>query len=295
MNIGSLNTVVFDEAYHVGGKKGLENHQDRLKLKQSAPTFKSPDVALKGRKNNFYRSLLKGIQSHIDRMSIESKYNDNPKRDQKRISVLNKRLESRQAPLYDKEDGMEGVYQSTASGVVELNKTAYGQLLQKISKETNIPIKGGVGGKQNCLNVGDFRKELQDTKVDLDSLLSDETKKELLTFEKDLRMTKSPHKLGSISLNQAESIASTVNGTPEQQQQAKQVATLTENIKKQAEKAPKSWIGQKIRALRDLYSDWLEKKNREYDQGKLGFFNGILRIIANCIDWLLEKLQKFAG
>ena len=96
--------------------------------------------------------------------------------------------------------------------------------------------------------------------------------------------------------NSAEDIASVVNKqTPEEQKQTRQIATETENIKKKAENAPKSWIGQKIKALRDLYGKWLKKKNEEHDSGKIGFFSNILRIIANCIDWLLEKLQNFAG
>ena len=315
MNIGSLNTVIFNEFYHVGrhGKDtdfALDAHKDRLDLKQKAVSgnLKAPKVLLSGRKSNFYRNLLKGIDSHIDKMAIDARKDPTNKRNAKRLNILNRRL-GNAYPSYDELDN--GNYSSPnsntlyiLSGVLDsdLDKSAYGQLLKKISKDTGIKIEGGVGGKPGALNTHGFKKKLQqDTTIDLDNLLSDDTKKELLKFEKDLRMTRRYHKLGSKDLispqDQAESIGSTVNGgqTEQEKQQTKEVASLTENIKKQAEKAPQSWIGKKIRSLRDLYSDWLERKNREYDQGKLGFFNGILRIIANCIDWLLEKLQNFAG
>ena len=67
------------------------------------------------------------------------------------------------------------------------------------------------------------------------------------------------------------------------------------NIKRLAERKPKSWIGQKIKALRNLYSKWLEKAKAEKDAGKASIFKKIAVTIMNCIDYLLKKLQNFAG
>ena len=73
----------------------------------------------------------------------------------------------------------------------------------------------------------------------------------------------------------------------------KQVEQVVHNTEKAAEKKPKSWLAQKIYALRQLYAKWLKKKNEEKDQGKIGFFSNILRIITKGIDFLLKKLQNF--
>lgn len=87
------------------------------------------------------------------------------------------------------------------------------------------------------------------------------------------------------------------NGQPQQnddqqdQQKEKQVESTINNIEKEAENKPAGFISSKIAALRKLYQNWLAKKNQEKDQGKIGFFSNILRVITNCIDRLLAKLQ----
>lgn len=87
------------------------------------------------------------------------------------------------------------------------------------------------------------------------------------------------------------------NGQPQQnddqqdQQKEKQVESTINNIEKEAENKPAGFISSKIAALRKLYANWLAKKNQEHDQGKIGFFSNILRVITNCIDRLLAKLQ----
>lgn len=87
------------------------------------------------------------------------------------------------------------------------------------------------------------------------------------------------------------------NGQPQQnddqqdQQKEKQVESTVNNIEKEAENKPAGFISSKIAALRKLYANWLAKKNQEHDQGKIGFFSNILRVITNCIDRLLAKLQ----
>lgn len=75
------------------------------------------------------------------------------------------------------------------------------------------------------------------------------------------------------------------------QQKEKQVESTINNIEKEAENKPAGFISSKIAALRKLYQNWLAKKNQEKDQGKIGFFSNILRVITNCIDRLLAKLQ----
>ena len=75
------------------------------------------------------------------------------------------------------------------------------------------------------------------------------------------------------------------------QQKEKQVESTINNIEKEAENKPAGFISSKIAALRKLYANWLAKKNQEHDQGKIGFFSNILRVITNCIDRLLAKLQ----
>lgn len=75
------------------------------------------------------------------------------------------------------------------------------------------------------------------------------------------------------------------------QQKEKQVESTINNMEKEAENKPAGFISSKIAALRKLYQNWLAKKNQEHDQGKIGFFSNILRVITNCIDRLLVKLQ----
>lgn len=76
-----------------------------------------------------------------------------------------------------------------------------------------------------------------------------------------------------------------------EKQQETQVENVVNNMEKSAENKPAGFISSKIAALRKLYQDWLAKKNQEHDQGKIGFFSNILRVITNCIDRLLAKLQ----
>jgi hypothetical protein len=63
-------------------------------------------------------------------------------------------------------------------------------------------------------------------------------------------------------------------------------------ILSQADNQPKSWIAKKISSLRGLYQKWLKKANEEKDEGKIGMFKNIARVIMNVIDKLLAKLQK---
>lgn len=81
------------------------------------------------------------------------------------------------------------------------------------------------------------------------------------------------------------------NDDQQEQQKEKQVESTINNIEKEAENKPAGFISSKIAALRKLYQNWLAKKNQEKDQGKIGFFSNILRVITNCIDRLLAKLQ----
>ena len=84
------------------------------------------------------------------------------------------------------------------------------------------------------------------------------------------------------------------NSQPQQnddQQKEKQVESTINNMEKEAENKPAGFISSKIASLRKLYQNWLAKKNQEKDQGKIGFFSNILRVITNCIDRLLAKLQ----
>lgn len=74
-------------------------------------------------------------------------------------------------------------------------------------------------------------------------------------------------------------------------QQEKQVENVVNGMEKSAENKPAGFISSKIAALRKLYQNWLAKKNQEHDQGKIGVFSNILRVITNCIDRLLAKLQ----
>ncbi len=77
----------------------------------------------------------------------------------------------------------------------------------------------------------------------------------------------------------------------QEDQQEKQVENVVNSMEKSAENKPAGFISSKIAALRKLYQNWLAKKNQEHDQGKIGFFSNILRVITNCIDRLLAKLQ----
>ena len=118
---------------------------------------------------------------------------------------------------------------------------------------------------------------------------------------------------------QAKSIADTVKNEPEQENQKndtssetkqgqptqtttpnqvssqaqQQIQNTIQKAEKEAENKPKSWLAQKIYALRQLYAKWLKKKNEEHESGKIGIISNILRIIAKGIDWLLKKLQNF--
>ena len=63
-------------------------------------------------------------------------------------------------------------------------------------------------------------------------------------------------------------------------------------IVKQADNQPKTWIAQKIAALRKLYQKWLKKANEEKDENKIGRIKNVARIILNAIDKLMAKLQN---
>jgi hypothetical protein len=80
-----------------------------------------------------------------------------------------------------------------------------------------------------------------------------------------------------------------VNTTKEQEKKAE---APVEKIKQEAEGKPKSWLAKRVAWLRDLYKKWLDKKNQEHDQQKIGFFSNILRVIMNGIDYLMRKLQN---
>ena len=66
-------------------------------------------------------------------------------------------------------------------------------------------------------------------------------------------------------------------------------------IEKEAENKPKSWIAQKIAALRKMYSNWLQKAQAESDAGKAGMFKKIAAKIMAVIDKLMAKMQHAAG
>ena len=73
------------------------------------------------------------------------------------------------------------------------------------------------------------------------------------------------------------------------------IKTQMSTILQKAQGKPKSWIGQKIAALRNMYSQWLNRANAERDAGRASMFKRIAATIMNCIDTLMEKLQDFAG
>ena len=66
-------------------------------------------------------------------------------------------------------------------------------------------------------------------------------------------------------------------------------------LMRQAQNKPKSWIGQKIASLRNMYHSWLNRANMERDMGQANIFKRIAATIMNCIDTLMEKLQNAAG
>ena len=290
---------MLNEFYHVGShaKANPRNsdyeHATRISLKPNPSK----------RKTNFWKNVIQGINSHIGRIQTKAEKKDSTGQElTKKMSILSRRLKNRRSSLSTKSDTTPILFGDSGQDLQhEFDNTAYGRLLNRISKETGTDIPRGGGGKPNVVDTYAFSKKLRDQDIDYDNLLSDETKKELLSFEKDLRMTSKRHKLMPTDVP-ANSVEDVINpqdpndqASPQEQKQGEEIEKMTENVKKQAEKAPKSWIGKKIRALRNLYSEWLEKRNKEHSEGKIGFFNGILRIIANCIDWLLEKLQNFAG
>ena len=65
-----------------------------------------------------------------------------------------------------------------------------------------------------------------------------------------------------------------------------------------AKTAPKSWLGKKIESLRSLYTKYLISLNYARKAGNSFLQRAtatILSMIGNAIDWLLRKLQNFAG
>ena len=59
-----------------------------------------------------------------------------------------------------------------------------------------------------------------------------------------------------------------------------------------ASNKPKSWISQKIAALRGMYSKWLQKAQAESDAGKAGAIKKFAAKILACIDALMKKLEN---
>ena len=55
---------------------------------------------------------------------------------------------------------------------------------------------------------------------------------------------------------------------------------------------PKSWISQKIAALRGMYSKWLQKAQAESDAGKASVIKKFAAKILACIDALMKKLEN---
>ena len=62
---------------------------------------------------------------------------------------------------------------------------------------------------------------------------------------------------------------------------------------KQARNKPKSWIGQKIAALRRIYQKWMQAAQR--NPSKAGMIKSVCAKILSIIDALLAKLQSVAG
>ena len=58
-----------------------------------------------------------------------------------------------------------------------------------------------------------------------------------------------------------------------------------------ANNKPKSWISQKIAALRGMYSKWLQKAQAESDAGKASVIKKFAAKILACIDTLMKKLE----
>lgn len=76
------------------------------------------------------------------------------------------------------------------------------------------------------------------------------------------------------------------------------VADYLNEIIDNAKTAPKSWIGKKIESLRSLYAKSLYSLNYTRRAGNsflMRMYTTILSMIGNTIDWLLRKLQHFAG
>lgn len=84
-------------------------------------------------------------------------------------------------------------------------------------------------------------------------------------------------------------------GGKDGEKNAEAMADHLNEIISQAKTAPKSWIGKKIKSLRNLYLKWLHNKRLNHRMGKADFIDKILEMIGNAIDWLLRKLQNFAG
>jgi len=59
-----------------------------------------------------------------------------------------------------------------------------------------------------------------------------------------------------------------------------------------ANSKPKSWISQKIAALRGMYSKWLQKAQAESDAGKASVIKKFAAKILACIDALMKKLEN---
>ena len=60
-------------------------------------------------------------------------------------------------------------------------------------------------------------------------------------------------------------------------------------------KTDKSWIASKIRALRNKYSDWMNKAQKEKDEEKAGILKRIALKIMKFVDFLLHKLQSLVS
>lgn len=71
----------------------------------------------------------------------------------------------------------------------------------------------------------------------------------------------------------------------------KKVLQNKDEILKQANRKPKSWIAKKIASLRKLYSKWLAKANKETNSNKANAIKKVAAKILNLIDALMKKLE----
>lgn len=68
-----------------------------------------------------------------------------------------------------------------------------------------------------------------------------------------------------------------------------------QRIRAEAANQPRTWLAKKIAALRNIYSNYLNRARMERAQGRAGIFKTIASKILGVIDFLMKKLQHVAN